>query len=315
MASATRSYAAAAAATPAGPPAAPQVHSVTVEYPKGFNKTDAAALVRQISKVAKIVQIGYAGVNLISFSFSTRDAVLKVLATKLYHGDKELPVKDGQKPKPPPAVRANIYGLPLGFQLDQLRAALTAQVGKVRFISLHYWRDDVDNKPTSILLSSCTAWLEPDSTPVRKIKLGENTVKVVDARLPPAKRRRHRAKKGKKEEVDKGKKAEATVDASASAQPATPAPSTPTKPVHTSSPMSGPSTPSSSSFAEPSQFMVFVTPDQATQRTNEYLKRKLDDTSPFRTGVTPPTKKTDQPVVSQAPAVLLTEPATPELGD
>jgi len=176
---------------------------------------------------------------------SRASAETLLAATSLTSDGAPLVAHDGERPRQPPSVRVLLVNLPLGWTMEQVRA-----LPHVRHVVPHRWRD-ANNVETNIWLTSATIWLAPDSTPTRRLKIGDRDVKVVDPRLPQDKRRRRRRgrkHKAKKEDKDKG-------TATAAAPPATPAMHAPSTPP---APASGPATPASAASAR----ALFVIPPQ-----------------------------------------------------
>jgi len=111
-----------------------------------------------------------------------------------------LVVYDGRKPRKPSGVRVLFFELGFGWTPEDIKGAIQG----VRHVEPHFYVDEHGTK-TRVRMTSCTAWLEPDSKVLsRRVKIGDSEAIAVDPRQPPRKRHRKRSKKGKKGK--KGKK-------------------------------------------------------------------------------------------------------------
>lgn len=191
---------------------------VVMADPQQRSKTHLAVLLRSQQALDKLVAAGtvsYGGI---------------VFATA---------VTAGLLPRQQPGVRIKLFGLPLGYTKELVAYELEQQVGHVRHVEPDYWRDE-NGKPTTIMTTSCTAWVDPDAKQVRRVTMAGCEAKVVDPRLPQRQRRRRRRRNKKtKSKEDAGKGKDTVADEAGSAASAT-APSLAPTPSTTSTTASAP---------------------------------------------------------------------------
>ena len=188
------------------PPVNPR-HLVTLEAKRPFRKGDRGSTFVQVIRAAGSGQVCEVDVRttMITFNLRSRAAVERVLAAGATLNSEPLVVYDGRKPRKPAGVRVLFFELGFGWTPEDIKGAVQG----VRHFEPHFYVDEHGTK-TMVRMTSCTAWLEPDSKVLsRRVKMGDCEAIAVDPRQPPRKRHRKRSKKDKK---GKGKEP-ATTDA------------------------------------------------------------------------------------------------------
>jgi len=238
-----------------------QLHLVTVVAEQSLAKGDKIAILKQVFSAVgastEVTMMDTQGKTM-RMVLRTRPSVAKIVAAGLTLHGTALTVIDGEHPSQPPGIRVMLVNLPMGWTIEQVRK----DVKGVRHVKPHRWRDETKAE-TGIWLTSATVWLEPDSVPVRRVKIGSGEATVIDPRLPKGKRRRRsrgRKSKGNSEDKDKDKgKGKATETASAASSDAIPMETSsgpPTSPPASSVPILSTRTVARVLFATPSQDLV-----------------------------------------------------------
>jgi len=224
------------------PPVNPR-HLVTLEAKQPFRKGDRDSTFVQVIRAAgsgKVCEVDVR-TTMITFNLRSRAAVERVLAAVATLNSEPLVVYDGRKPRKPPGVRVHFFGTP-----EDIKGAIQG----VRHVEPNFYVDEHGTK-TSARMTSCAAWLEPDSKVLsRRVKMGDCEAIAVDPRQPPRKRHRKRSKKGKKGKKDKGKEPATTatsdMETTTGSGPSSPVLTEPTSwPTSASPPSAAPSKPQS----------------------------------------------------------------------
>ena len=158
-----------------------QLHSLSVETTESASQELRLKITRAVMRAApanSVKQLSTRPRSLV-FGMSTAAAAVAVYnAGVVVDGVKlrmytQLP----DKPRKPQSVKVKIFGLPLGYTVAAVTAALSEQLGPVRHVAPDVLHDE-DGNSLHVLLSSCAAWLEPEATLRPKVTILGQTAYV-----------------------------------------------------------------------------------------------------------------------------------------